>query len=252
MQLRYGIKKEWLEFFGTKRWLAIVLPALFFVIADPLMAYFMPQLMEAMGMQELAAQFPPVQAVALQTFVSDFLQMGVLALTLAMMRTAGGDQKNRSCVIPICSGFSRSTYILAKFILYPAMAFAVSVVSYLAVYGYTLFLYDERLAFTDALLPLLAFGVFFAFAAVLMLALGCMTGKGGISAVIVFIGITFVGTILSLLKLNRYNPLALMGFSAGVGEDAVLECWLSVLITLLLGVALYFVTAAVFRKKRLV
>ncbi len=252
MQLKYGLKKEWMEFFGTKRWLAVVLPALFFIIADPLMAYFMPQLLEAMGMQELAVQFPPMQTFALQTFVADFLQTGVLALTLALMRTAGGDQKNRTCVIPICSGFRRPTYILAKFILYPAVAFIVSVVSYLAVYGYTSFLYDARLPFREAWMPLLAFGIFFAFAAVLMLAIGCMTGKGGISAVIIFIGITFVSTILSVLEINRYNPLALMGFAGGVSEGAVLEYWVTLLITAGLSVGLYFVTAAVFRRKRLV
>lgn len=252
MQLKFGLKKEWLEFFGTKRWLAFVLPALFFVIADPMVAYFLPQLMEAMGIKEVAAQFPMMQAAAVQLFTTDFMQTGVLALTLALMRTAGGDQKNKTCVIPICSGFSRSAYILAKFILYPAVAFAVSVLGYLIVYGYTSFLYETKLPFGDAWMPLLAFGAFIAFAAVLMLTIGCMTGKGGISAVIVFVIVSFVGMILSFLEINRYNPLALMRFVGGVGEDAVLEFWLTLLITVALGIVLYFVTVSVFRRKRLI
>ncbi len=252
MQLKYGLKKEWLEFFGTKRWLAVALPALFLMLADPLLAYFMPRLMEALGLKELAAQFPPMQSVAIQTFIADFLQTGVLALVLGLMRTAGGDQKNKTCVIPICNGFRRSTYLLSKFIFYPAVALVISVVSYLVVYGYTSFLYEEKLAFGEAWMPLLAFGIFFAFASVLMLALGCMTGKAGVSAVVVFAAITFISTILSLLNCNCYNPLALMRFANGVEQSAVLEYWITLAITIGAGAALYFVTAAVFRKKQLV
>lgn len=50
-----------------------------------------------------------------------------------------------------------------------------------------------------------------------------MAGKGGISAVIIFIGTTFVSTLLAVLKLNRYNPLVLMGFVGGVVKGAILD-----------------------------
>ena len=45
--------------------------------------------------------------------------MGMLAMLLSMMKAAGGDQKDHSCVIPLCAGYRRSTYIYSKFCVYP-------------------------------------------------------------------------------------------------------------------------------------
>lgn len=253
MQLKYGLKKEWMEYFGTKRWLAFLLPMLFFIFVDPLMAVFMPMLAEMLpGMESLAAMYPNTQEFGLTLFCADAMQMGVLVLLLSMMRTAGGDQKNKSCVIPICNGMKRETYILSKFLLYPAIAFGVSVMSYLVAYAYTWFLFEEKLLFTKLLLPMLAFGLFLAFLAALMLSVGCMTGKAGISAAVIFLAITFLNMILSPLKLNHYHPLALMTHATAFDKVDYLEYWSTVGIVLLVGVLLYFVTAAVFRRKRLV
>ena len=93
MQLKFGFKKEWMEYFGTKRWLAFFLPALFFILADPIMILITPLILESMsslpGMEALSSQIQANQAMALQSFSSDFMNMGLLALVLSMMRTAG-------------------------------------------------------------------------------------------------------------------------------------------------------------------
>ena len=256
MQLKYGLKKEWMEFFCTKRWLAFVIPAFVFVLLDPLTVMAMPVLMEALpsglGLDGLKELYTASQSMALQSFCADFSQMGMLALVLAMMRTAGGDQKNKSCVMPICSGFCRETYILSKFIVYPASAFGISILAYLAAYGFSWFLFEERVGFADILPALPAFGLFLAFASALMLTLGCITGKGGVSAIIVFILFTFVSMFLSALNLNRYNPLALLNLAVSFERPDLPEYGLTVLITLGAGVLLCLLTMGVFRKKRLV
>ncbi len=256
MQLKYGLKKEWMEFFCTKRWLAFVIPAVVFVFLDPLTVMAMPLLMEALpadlGLDGLKELYTASQAMALQSFCSDFSQMGMLALLLAMMRTAGGDQKNKSCVMPICNGFRRGTYILSKFIVYPAAAFVISILAYLAAYAFSWFLFEDRVGFGSILLPLLAFGLFLAFAATLMLTLGCITGKGGISAIIVFILFTFVSMFLSALNLNRYNPLALLNMAGSFERLDLPEYGLTALITLAAGILLCLLTMGAFQKKRLV
>lgn len=256
MQLKYGLKKEWMEFFSTKRWLAFAIPAAVFVFLDPLMVMALPLLMEAMpselGLDALKELYAASQAMALQSFCADFFQTGVLALLLSMMRTAGGDQKNKSCVIPICNGMRRSRYILAKFIVYPLIAFCVGAAAYFAAYGFSLFLFDDRVDFVSVLLPVIAFGLFLAFVSCVMLAVGCMTGKGGLSAIFIFILITFVPMVLSALRLNRYNPLALMDLATDFSAPQLSEYLLTVLITLAAGALLCLLTIAVFRKKRLI
>ncbi|MDD6237103.1 MAG: hypothetical protein PUB00_06955 [Clostridiales bacterium] len=252
MQLKFGLKKEWMEYFGTKRWLAFFLPILFFIIADPIVILITPLIMESMsaipGMEALSGQIQANQAMALQAFSADFMNMGLLALVLSMMRTAGGDQKNHSCVIPICNGFSRSVYILAKFIVYPAVAFVSAFASFGLVYIYSGFLFSDHVTLLDALPAAMAFGLFMAFAAALMLSVGCMTGKAGISAIIVYIVIYFVSVFLTMIQVNRFSPLALMQYASDYTGAVDWEYFLTIAITLAAGVLLYFLTAAVFQK----
>ncbi|MBS5661199.1 MAG: hypothetical protein KHW79_07940 [Clostridiales bacterium] len=256
MQLKFGFKKEWMEYFGTKRWLAFFLPALFFILADPIMILITPLLLAPMsslpGMEALSSQIQANQAMALQSFSSDFMNMGLLALVLSMMRTAGGDQKNHSCVIPICNGFSRPVYILSKFLVYPAIAFISAILSFCLTFLYSGFLFSDRVHVLDTLPAVAAFGLFMAFAAALMLSVGCMTGKAGISAIIVYIVIYFVSVFLTMIQANRFSPLALMGYASDYSGAVDWEYWLTIVITLAAGVLLYFLTAAVFKKKRLV
>ena len=255
MQLKAGIKKEWMEFFYTKRWLGFFLPLLFFIIMDPLMMMVMPKMLAMMpaelGLESLTAIYTSSQVLAMQSFCGDFSQMGMLALLLVLMKTAGGDQKNKSCVIPICNGFRRSTYILAKFVVYPAIALVGTMIAYLLTYGFSWFLFEEKLAFVKILLPMLGLGCFSAFIASLMLMFGCMTGKGGISAILIFIAVTFIPSILSILKINRYNPLALTSYAVSYDKLDALEYWITLLITVAAGVLFYLLTASVFQRKKL-
>lgn len=252
MQLGVGIKKELMELFCTKRWLAFLIPALYCVLIDPLMALVTPKLLEVMGMGELALQFPSGQAYGMQMFAADFCSTGVLVFLLAMMKTAGGDQKGKTCVIPICNGFGRTVYISAKFIVYPAFLLLWSIVCYLAAYGYTALLFEERLPFAEVLLPMFGMALFTAFCGTMMLALGCMTGKGGISAAVVIGLVMLVPSILSMLQINRYNPMALMAFASGVGKEQTAEFFISAATAVGGGALLWLLTTAVFRRKKLV
>jgi ABC-2 type transport system permease protein len=169
-----------------------------------------------------------------------------------MMKIAGGDQKNRSCVIPICAGFKRETYIYSKFLVIAPIAFVAACIGYGIAYGVSGVLFTQRAELVDVLFSCLAFCVFIAFIACFMLFLGSITGKAGISAVCIFFFNTIVMMILPSLKLNHYNPFALQSFATSFGDVDKIDYFASIGITLAVCVLFAIIAAKIFKKKRLV
>ena len=253
MQFNASFKKEWLEVTRTFRILAFILVFMAFALIDPAMMMVIPKLMEVLqtaGAGDLASIFKSDQMVALQSFVGDALQVGILVLLLGMMRAAGGDQKKRTCIIPICSGMRRDTYVLAKFALYPILAAVCSFAAYLLAYGWSCILFKPMLSIGEILLPACAMAIFVFFNACLMLFIGISTGKAGISVVIVFAMNMLAQLLLTPLKLNHYNPYALMSLAADFQANA-LDFLISGAVTLLVCGILLALTTAAFRQKKL-
>ena len=104
MQLKAGIKKEWLELCKTGRLLGILLVIIGLSVFDPVMIRFLALLMEVFqdapsmaSLEALSGVFG--QQTALASYAADCVSTGLLVVFLLLMRTAGGEQKRRSVVI---------------------------------------------------------------------------------------------------------------------------------------------------------
>ena len=152
-----------------------------------------------------------------------------------------GEQKRRSCIIPLTLGFDRETYIYAKFLVLPTLAFLLSFLGYLTAYGVSSLLFSDFISFPSVLPAAFALAMFMAFQICLFLCIGCSTGKAGIAVAAVYLTNTLLSLILSTLDKNYYNPWALLRAAgefevADPGEYAV--CFGS-------AIALSFVCAVV-------
>ena len=254
-QLKAGIRKDGTELFKTYRIYIFALGFVLFAVLDPVMMYALPKMMKAIGM-DLSAMLGGMdaQAIGLSAYAGDCLQMGMLAMLLSMMKAAGGDQKDHSCVIPLCVGYRRSTYIYSKFCVYPLTAFGFGIIGYWMAYGVSYLLYPVKFPLSQALLLSLALAVFMAFAASLMLLIGCSTGRAGVSAVILFFAFTIINTILPRLKWDQFHPFALPGFLTGTLDriENLPSFWVSVGTAALLCPVLALIAAQLFQRKKLV
>lgn len=254
-QLKAGIRKDGTELFKTYRIYIFALGFVLFAVLDPVMMYALPKMMKAIGM-DLSTMLGGMdaQTIGLSAYAGDCLQMGMLAMLLSMMKAAGGDQKDHSCVIPLCAGYRRSTYIYSKFCVYPLTAFGFGIIGYWLAYGVSYLLYPVKFPLSQALLLSLALAVFMAFAASLMLLIGCSTGRAGVSAVILFFAFTILNMILPLIRCDRFNPFALPGFLTGTMEQVenLPSFWVSVGIAALLCPVFALIAARLFQRKKLV
>ncbi|MCL2014065.1 MAG: hypothetical protein FWG69_03660 [Oscillospiraceae bacterium] len=261
MQIFAGIKKENLELFKTYRIIAFVGGFMFTAILNPFLFWMLPQIGAALGVTEIAL-FNTNQYTAIAGFISDSLQTGILVMAISMTRAAGGDQKNKTCVIPLVLGFSRKNYVLAKFAVYPLYAFLTAMFSFVTAYGISYFLFRDKVSFLNFFPNVISLCVLVAFAVILTLSLGCMTGKGGLSAITVIMLFTFIEPLLSGLQINRYNPLALARIAREVegnsgfiqtssGTINYTEMSLCILITAVISTILILLTAYVFKNKRI-
>lgn len=210
--LKAGLKKELLYSVRTFRIIGIILTFGFFAVADPLLYYFLPKLMEMAGvnLSDLGELFAADAKMAMIQFASDIMQIGLLVFLLCLMGTAGGEQKKKSMVIPMCSGLTNTQYLLPKFILYPLLAFAVGVGSTFAALGVSALLFGSALDLELVAVSAISCGLFIAFMTALLLFVGILTGRPGIAIALIYILSIFAPVLLNALDINKYNPYALM------------------------------------------
>lgn len=216
-QIKAGLKKENLEFFRTYKFLGILITFLFFAITDIVTIKFTPDILKAAGVDPsmMGASFNPNFTAAMTSFIGDALMIGMLVAFIVLRNPGGKDVASQSCIIPISCGMKRSNFVISKFLYYPVAVMLISVLSYLFAAGLSLMIFDDpNLKIEIIIKSLISFAVFVFFGVVLMLSLGISTGKAGISAVVVLIIFNFAPSLLSLGKINKYNPFALYSFSA--------------------------------------
>ncbi|MGN0598036.1 MAG: hypothetical protein ACI4J1_11995 [Ruminiclostridium sp.] len=262
MHIKAGLKKEYLLFSRTFKLWGILIAFMAFAIVDPLLFKALEVFAESMGSNvdagELVAQSMGAvefsAGIGVMGALSDITASGSLIMLLLMMATAGGEQKKRSVIIPSCAGLTPMNYTLPKFIIYPVLiviiTFGATIVSAVT----SILLFGGQL---DWLAVMGAGGLgalYMAFIVTAMLMMGICTGRGGISAAVIYVLSSLLPIILSGFKADRYNPFALktMALNIPLGEEIdSLNLIGSIAITVILMLIFFFVTLFVQNAKKI-
>jgi ABC-2 type transport system permease protein len=138
------IRKEIMEQFRTRRFIAVLVVLVAFGMMSPLLAKFMPEIFKMVPEAEQIAAIipPPTVADAIAQYVKNIgLFSGLLALLLTMGAVAVEKEKGTAAMM-LVKPLPRGTFILAKFI---GLTFTFSVAILLAAvsaYYYTLYLFE--------------------------------------------------------------------------------------------------------------
>lgn len=241
VQLKYSFKKELAQFTRTFKLLGMILAIFGFAIANPMMYKMTAVLLDQMdqidlptqfgtaaiqtdapddtlagdtlggaGLGEMAAMYNNASVVFSMSLVS-FATYSLLIIMLVMMKPAGGEQKKRAMIVPLCSGLQYKNYLLPKFVIYPLAVFALTFLGGLVSGGLCNSLFEidrvdaDLMAFGSLLM-----GVYLAFIVSVYLSLGLCTSRPGLMVGAVFLGQLFVQTLLESLKLSDYQPFSLV------------------------------------------
>lgn len=284
MQLKYSFKKEWSQFFRTFRLWGVILAIFSFALSYPLMFKFLTVFME-----EAENMFPEQVAAVLSlsgeggaafsstdinaafemfsdggqifaTSLVSFAAYGLLITCLILMSAAGGEQKKRAMIVPMCSGLDYKNYLLPKFTMYPTIVFAVTFLAALTAGGLCAVMFADNAPSGEViLLCSLLISVYMAFMVSVFLSLGLCTSRPGIMAPAVFVGEMFLESMLNGFGLTKYHPFALLGYvnsltnaNAGISiADEAVSIVVSIAISVVIAVLMYFLALGVLKAKKI-
>lgn len=273
--MKFAFKKELMYFSRTFRMFGVIFAILIISLFDPLVYKGMMVFMDMMGEQleqsgftvtadagtaasaasadsdagnpfeGLTEMYESLRAPEIASAaVSDFTSTSALIIFLVLMQPSGGEQKKRSTILPLCAGLTPIRYIVPKFVIYPLTAFLSSLIALPLCAGVSVFLFGGEISFANSLAAGAMVGLYLAFLIVIELTLGICTARPGLAAIFTILGSSLLPTVLALFRINRFNPFVLPELASDFlnGEAGTLNLWVSVMVTVVVGVILFFTT----------
>ncbi len=227
------IRKEIMEQFRTRRFLAVLVVLVGFGMLSPLLAKFMPEIFKMVpDAEQIAAIIPPPSvADAVTQYVKNIgLFSGLLALLLAMGAVAVEKEKGTAAMM-LVKPLPRGTFILAKFI---GLTFTFSIAMLLAAasaYFYTLYLFEPlNLLHFMALNGLMLLSILFYVALTLLFS---TLGKSQIVAGGCTVGLLLVLSLVgSIPGLNKFLPAQLTTWGTALMLGDATPYWVALAITI--------------------
>ena len=277
MQIRYGFKKEWLQFSRTFRLGGILIAIFSFALADPLMYMALnvmmnymsnidySQMTASLGMGTGADAFEMVSGMIndsgliFSMTMTDLCAMSLLIIMLILMSPAGGEQKKRATIIPSCCGLKYFNYLVPKFVIYPLTVCGGTFLATMTAGGLCNILFQENhVDFGMMLLAAFLCAVYAAFITTVYLSIGLCTSKPGVVTVLVYLGTSLVEIILTSLDLTKFHPFtlrALVTTEMFMGDFELSENIASIcvgtLLSIIVMVLMFFMAYAVLNAKEI-
>ena len=275
-----GIKKELMFFTRSFRMWGVIIAAVVFAVASPLLMKLSSAMLSSIGdmsgenfdntyTSQVSYEQMSVNYDVLEVFNDDYMvEMSVLGsygdltntlmliFMLVTMYSAGGELKKRSMIIPRNAGLSTKLYLLPKFIIYPLSVAVFAFCGILLNGGITSLLFsgaEFKIHFDRLILIGLGAAVYDAFIATAYFALGLCTAKAGIATIIMYGGSTILSLLFQAFRADKFHPYAFAGQMEGILADGTVDAanyWGSIGITLLIMLLLYFITVFVISAKK--
>lgn len=288
MQLKYSFKKEWSHFTRTGRLFFVIIAIFSFALSGPIMFKLCAEMMDmiygntdgsgssvfaaaasmgtdggfsdvfgSIGMDEVMEVYSDAGALFSQS-ISSFAGISMLIVMLLLMATAGGEQKKRATIVPMCSGLEYKNYLIPKFVIYPLTVFAVTLVSVPVAGVLCNALFANNKVSTEIIaITAVMYAVYTMFLTSVYLSVGLCTSRPGVATVLIYLGQSFLQTIFLSLGLINYNPFTLITLpSIMCTEDFVLsESLPSIIvgmaISVVVAVLMFFLALGVLNAKRI-
>ena len=245
-------QKEAREFLRT--WRIWVLPSilLFFALTGPVLAKFTPEIVSALGADQLnGLKLPtPTYLDAYAQWIKNLSQIALFALIIIYGAIISSERKSGTAVLVLTKPVSRTAFIMAKAVVHSAYLAVLVVAGTLVTWGLTAAIFGQApgSALWSSSLVWLVFGVLFiALMTLLSVLIGSAAGAAGAG-----LGAYALVSIAAIWKpLGTYSPAALatMPSSLAAGKD-VAVLW-PVLTSLLLAAALFALASRAFRRSEL-
>ncbi|MGM0845358.1 MAG: ABC transporter permease [Bacillota bacterium] len=239
------LRKELLESKRNFKWIWMPLVFILLGITEPLTAYYMPDILDAVGNLPEGAVIeipPPSSQEILLSVIGQYSTLGALVIVLGFMGTVAGERKNGSATLVLVKPVSYTGYILSKWFA----AMIIVSVSYLigmASGWYYINLLFDGITAADFFQSMLAYGFWLSFIVTLTIFFSSLTSSPGMAAFLT-LSTTLFMTFLSSMLANqlKWMPSQITFY---VTEILVKENWsFDLTITLIISASIMFILMA--------
>lgn len=248
------VRKEAVEIVRT--WRIWVLPGmlLFFALTGPVLAKFTPQIIGAVGGDELAviakALGTPTYFDAYAQWAKNLSQLALFALIIIYGGIVSSERKSGTAILVLTKPVSRGAFVVAKAVVHSLFLAVIVVAGTAVTWGVTALMFGEapgRPLWASAV-AWLVFGVLFiAIMTLLSTVIESQAGAAGIGLAV----FALVSASALWEPLGKYSPAALAGQPSmlAVGKGSAI-LW-PVVTSLALAIALVALAAMLFRRREL-
>lgn len=253
MQLLALTKKEFLE--ALRNYKLIIVPIVFILLASlqPVTFYYLPEIMKLATFSEGSIiQIPiPTAAESIYSIYGQLTQVGLIIIILVSMNTISNEIKNGVAETILTKPIKRSSYLLAKWILY----FTLTIISFtLAILGgkyYTSVLIGE-----STWLPVIQSGAVIILYLLLLVAINLLLStifNSSIAAGGITILLTIIFSLIASFSLKLwFLPSYLLTVSqAMLFEQNIVNTGLSIVFALALIILCFIASVYLLNKKQL-
>lgn len=246
-------RKEALEIVRT--WRIWVLPAiiLFFAISAPLLARFTPEILGAVGGDQLGSIALPAATHldAYGQWIKSLSQIFLFALIIIHGGIVSSETSSGTAILVLTKPMSRSAFVVVKAVIHSVFLALLVILGTLATWGVTVLLFGQASPepLWSATMTWLALGIFYvAMMSFLSVVIPSTAGAAGAG-----IGVFVLLTIGALWKpLADHSPAGLSGNAAALAAGVpVPDLLWPVVVSLAAAVILVVAGALLFRRKEL-
>jgi ABC-2 type transport system permease protein len=246
-------KKENLEMWRNYKWLWVPLVFILMGMMNPVLNYYMPQILEANGIaKEVLLTIPlPTASGTLVKTLSQYNTLGILILALSFMGTAASERQNGSAIMVLVKPVPHFSYVTAKW----AGMFSLTIISfalgYLAAWYYTGQLIGN-IVFMQVWQSFLVYSLWLLFVISVTLIYSCLlTSTGGIAFLSL---LTLTGFSLLTSIFTRYMNWSPGHLSADAGvlvKKAISQTnlWLPIGVTITMILVMIYGAAVISKRK---
>lgn len=216
------LRKELLEQWRTRRMLVVTIVFVIFGIGSPFLARYMPEIVEALAGDQFELIVPPPTARdAVDQFLKNLGQAGILTAVLLAMGSVAIEKERGTAALLLSKPASRGAYLLAKLLGITTTLAVALVLAGIGAWIYTTLLFEAQpVAGWAAMVAMLLLSLI---AYVSLTFLGSVLTRSAMAAAAIGIGGMVLVTIVGALPtIGAYTPggLSQPALALAVGTDA--------------------------------
>jgi ABC-2 type transport system permease protein len=245
-------KKENLEMWRNYKWLWVPLVFILLGMMDPVLNFYMPQILEANGIaKEILLAIPvPTAAETMIKTLSQFNTIGILVLVLSFMGTVASERQSGAAIMVLVKPVAHLSYVTSKWAGMLSLTIISFVLGYLVSWYYTGLLIGN-VDFSQVWQSFLVYSLWLLFIlSVTLFYSSLLNSTGGVAFLSL---LTAAGFSLSSLLFTRYMKWSPGHLSSEAGElvkegSSQTQLWMPICVTLIMIIVLIY--GAVYISKR--